>query len=168
MELIHYAAEPVVFNRGRLYEQGEPRAFMKPRGFWVSVTGDDDWPSWCHDEGFALGQLAVPHAVELAAGNDVLHLRTPGDIDWFHAAYSVETEDARLMRGWNLFHEYVRGSWPVDWHRVAGEYDGLIIAPYQYSRRFGPGWYYGWDCASGCVWNLDAIESVGPVGVMPL
>lgn len=19
-------------------------------------------------------------------------------------------------------------------------------------------WYYGWDCASGCIWDKDAIE----------
>lgn len=43
----------------------------------------------------------------------------------------------------------------IDWKAVAKEYDGIEIDPYQYERRFSEGflWYYGWDCASGCVWR---------------
>jgi hypothetical protein len=22
-------------------------------------------------------------------------------------------------------------------------------------------WYYSWDCASACIWNLSAVEPVG-------
>jgi hypothetical protein len=30
-------------------------------------------------------------------------------------------------------------------------------------------WYYGWDCASGCVWNLEVIaDVVVDVAAMPL
>ena len=46
----------------------------------------------------------------------------------------------------------------IDWPKVAERYDGIIIAPYQWSRRLdGPMWYYGWDCASGCVWRARAV-----------
>ena len=24
-------------------------------------------------------------------------------------------------------------------------------------------WYYGWDCASGCVWDASAVQSVEPL-----
>ena len=41
--------------------------------------------------------------------------------------------------------------------------DGIIIAPYQWYCRMTVDWYYTWDCASGCIWNLDAIESVNAV-----
>ncbi|QBI98814.1 hypothetical protein SEA_BOBBY_184 [Mycobacterium phage Bobby] len=48
----------------------------------------------------------------------------------------------------------------IDWGKVAADYGGIIIAPYQWSRRMDPHWYYTWDCASGCIWNLEAIESL--------
>ena len=48
----------------------------------------------------------------------------------------------------------------MDWGYLATQYQGLIIAPYLWDLRlFGPAWYYGWDCASGCIWDLTAVES---------
>jgi len=38
---------------------------------------------------------------------------------------------------------------------VSKEYDGIEIAPYQWDARLSLIWYYGWDVASGCIWNLD-------------
>ena len=49
----------------------------------------------------------------------------------------------------------------LDFLKVMDEYDGIIIAPYQYSCRLmnsSTAWYYGWDCASGCIWNLGCIS----------
>ena len=39
----------------------------------------------------------------------------------------------------------------------------MFITPYQWELRFELDWYYGWDVASGCVWNLSVIESMEPV-----
>lgn len=36
-------------------------------------------------------------------------------------------------------------------------------APYRFDRRFSTIWYYGWDCASGVIWNLDAVADIKPV-----
>lgn len=35
-------------------------------------------------------------------------------------------------------------------------------APYQWRRRNERGfsWYYGWDCASGCIWRASAIREI--------
>ena len=48
----------------------------------------------------------------------------------------------------------------IDWHAVAQAYAGIEIAPYCWSLRFEYEflWYYGWDCASGCVWELSAVR----------
>ena len=49
----------------------------------------------------------------------------------------------------------------INWRAVAGDYAGLIITPYQWSRRLEPySWYYGWDCASGCIWDPSAITDI--------
>ena len=53
----------------------------------------------------------------------------------------------------------------IDWAEVASKYDGIIISPYQWSLRLDMEmmWYYGWDCASGCIWNISAIKELKEV-----
>jgi len=52
----------------------------------------------------------------------------------------------------------------INWPAVAEKYDGIIIAPYIWQRRLSDNpdhfWYYGWDCASGCIWNTEVIEEI--------
>lgn len=156
-DLMHYTSRPLEFDPARQYIQKDLRTFGKPVGFWVSVSGEDDWPSWCRGEEFGLNCLQFAQQVTLAAAANVLWISSGDDIDAFHEKWSIETEFERRYG--------THGSWPIDWHKVALRYDGLIIAPYQYSRRFSPDWYYGWDCASGCIWNLAAIASVESVEV---
>ena len=57
--------------------------------------------------------------------------------------------------------DWVRG---IDWDRVLSEYDGIEIAPHQEDLRVDPKfrWYWAWDSAGGCIWNLGAIASFGP------
>jgi hypothetical protein len=50
-----------------------------------------------------------------------------------------------------------------NWERVARDYDGVIISPYQFNRRMTLMWYYPWDCASGCIWRpTRVVQQVGP------
>lgn len=142
---MHYAAEPVEFDRTVRYEQGVRH---KPVGLWVSVAGDDDWPEFCEQNGFDTECLAHPHTVTLTAGANILRIESPDELVGFHHAYA-QPDDSRSKFA------------DIDWRKVATDYDGIIIAPYQWSMRLGgPFWYYGWDCASGCIWNLDAIGTV--------
>ena len=132
-----------MLDRTRAYTQSFPQGYGKPNGFWVSVAGEEDWPTWCRDEDFEISRLAVEYAVTLADGANVLRIENHYDIDEFYEQYAVETERER---------RYGIGpgkSWPIDWRAVTEHYDGIIIAPYQLARRYSMGWYYGWDCASG-------------------
>ena len=47
----------------------------------------------------------------------------------------------------------------IDWPRVAKDYAGIEICPYLDSRR-DIMWYYGWDVASGCVWDPSGIKEL--------
>ncbi len=153
LDLRHYAESPVALDRTRKYMQADPVVPDKPRGFWVSIAGEDDWPTFCRSEKFGLDRLVAEHTVVLAADAAVLHLQTAGELEAFHAEYSVAQTAA-----FPLTAERYR---PIDWHAVARAYEGIIIAPYQWSMRLdGPFWYYGWDVASGCIWDLGAIDSV--------
>jgi hypothetical protein len=58
----------------------------------------------------------------------------------------------------------------IDWMRVAEKHEGILIAPYLGERLTEPNefleshkeewwrWYYSWDCASGCIWNPNAVS----------
>lgn len=164
MILHHYHDQPVILDRSWVYDQSEKTwRGGKPNGLWVSVVGEDDWASWCRGEEFALGDLAVTHEVVLDPAANILHLKSPEEIDRFHREYAGEVpewyrRDDRRQDRFMFGQEYVDLQRPIEWNRVADEYQGLIIAPYQWERRLGgPFWYYGFDCASGCIWDLSAI-----------
>lgn len=152
LHLRHYSYKPLGEIGDR--EQGDPRTYGKPRGLWLSVEGGGDgWREWCEAESFAGGWRHI-YDVELAEGANVLHLRGPGDLDRFHHEWAVE--DGVLVK-W--------GRRCIDWRTVAEKYDGIIIAPYVWERRLDgevSEWYYGWDCASACIWRARAIAAVTP------
>lgn len=155
--LMHYQAKPVTFDPNRQYEQivkGRGQ-YTKPQGFWVSVEGQYDWPTWCRDEEVLTESLTTAHEVCLTDAANVLLITSADEIDQFHGEFAAASEFDRK-------YGYGPECWGIDWTSVAERYDGILITPYLWSRRFNGncGWYYGWDCASGCIWNLSAIESV--------
>jgi hypothetical protein len=145
VRLIHYSKAPLTFNREHRYNGA---GYAKPEGFWVSVEGKDDWKSWCESESW--GDLSHPNFVTLARGAKVLRIKTLDQFETFEATY-LETADCQRE---------ARPSWAAV---KANGYAGIIIAPYQWERRLDRLWYYGWDCASGVIWDLSAIESVVPM-----
>lgn len=148
LRLKHYSDAPVEFRREPVIQDGF--RFDKPRGFWVSVEGEDDWKTWCEAEEFGLGRLAVEHDVTLTVDANVLLIDSLDALREFADKWKVERGDYRDGIQWAVLEHF---------------YDGIIIAPYQWGARLDPdtSFYYGWDCASGCIWNSDAIESITPV-----
>lgn len=152
-ELEHYSAEPVVAveSREQGCETGKNWHWRgKPNGFWVSVKGEDDWPDWCNAESFGLDRLGICHRVEIAPSANVLHV---SGVEAFNAF------DARYGRDEKLYPDATYSKRLIDWAAVARDYDGIIIAPYVWEHRFED-WYYGWDCASGVIWNAEAVAAI--------
>jgi hypothetical protein len=118
----------------------------KPRGLWYGVG--DSWLRWCESE-----QLDWIHhytyALTLAPGANILRLKSLADLTRFQNKYGFHHpgmfEDEKYT--------------DIDWPRVAKDYDGIEIAPYIWRARFTMLWYYGWDVASGCIWNARAVKS---------
>lgn len=152
MTLVHYTSEPLEFDPSRTYEQYAPRTYGKPVGFWVSVVGEDDWATFVTGN-MNSDRLTHTQRVTLSTEANVLRINSAYELDVFAKHNAVETDyERRYAKSYK--------AWPIDWRAVAEKYDGIIIAPYQWSRRMTCDWYYGWDCASGCIWNLGAIASV--------
>lgn len=148
--LVHYSHAPVQLDD----RQPEQSLGMKPSGLWVSVgTG---WLDWCRDEQFRTDQPWFAQEVTVSVAANILTLASPGDLDAFTHSYGQ-----RIAQKFDSHY--------IDWVRVAAEYDGILISPYQWSRRNAPHtfWYYGWDCASGCIWNMS-VASLDEAAETPL
>lgn len=128
---IHMSQNPFVLQK-RNYVQAP---CMKPQGFWYGIG--QTWHEWVRSE--------MPHWM--------------GEFN-----YEVDLGDSSILiidscAGLDKFtKKYGRGEFFIDWKLVSEKYDGIEIDPYQWSRRHELMWYYGWDVASGCLWNLRQVS----------
>lgn len=145
MRLLHYSQTPLIAVRSTAQL---PSAQHKPRGLWVSIEGENDWRSWCEGESFNLSGLDHTAEIRLRGDARILHIAGASALDAFTAEYG-DSHEKQWRRA-------------ILWRNVAERYHGIIIAPYIWSRRLaeGCGWYYGWDCASGCIWDAASVEHV--------
>lgn len=163
--LVHYS-DALVLTVRDTPQRPELEAYGKPRGLWVSADDHaDNWRDWCLSEGFGLSRLTHVHDVELvpgALGGSVLHLDGAGGLDRF------TREFARSNPRYSALGLADRGHF-IDWPAVAARWDGIVIAPYVWERRLheGTGFYYTWDCASGCLWRARAVASITLREVVP-
>lgn len=127
----------------------------KPSGLWISPPGDDSWESWCRSD-YPDGLAQLKYEVELARDANVLRVSGYQELEDFNAA-------------WGAMKQFTSSSnfriATIRWKELAEVYDGVIIAPYSWLHRLAQHtrWYYGWDCASGCIWRGRAIARIEPV-----
>lgn len=143
MILEKYSAAPIEFDNSITYKQ---YVAHKPKGFWVSVKGEDDWPSWCYAADWGIPHLTYQHRVTLAPDANILLIDTLEKLTVFNREFS----------DFDGFFGYDEVRWP----EVAKLYAGIIIAPHFWTSRMRMMWYSGWDCTSGCIWDLSAIAEV--------
>jgi hypothetical protein len=152
MRLLHYSSDPLRAVRS-CEQSGEKYIWhcgAKPVGLWVSVEGKDDWYSWCKSEDFGDIENKIVTEIILEPNNNVLIIDNGASFNKFHDKYGVEGT-----------RPFLRAS--VNWPAVAADYQGVIIAPYRWEHRFdstASGWYYSWDCASGCIWDAAAVSGL--------
>lgn len=136
---IHMSKKPFELER-RTFNQ---RVTIKPSGFWYGFGSE--WIDWCRSE---MPNWVGKYIYSVDIGNtNVLQIKTHMELMQFSREYS---------RG--LMPQIYEEGESIDWKMVAGKYDGIEINPYINEARYQYLWYYGWDVASGCVWNLSNVK----------
>jgi hypothetical protein len=115
MNLSHYSTKRIVKIR-----DGEPQvpvhsSYEKPRGFWVSVDGENDWKEWCEGKDFGDIDKCLRYRINLHPDANILRISQDMNLVAFDRKYGVVND---------------YGDTAIDWPRIATEYDGIIIAPY--------------------------------------
>lgn len=151
MRFIHYSEKEFELEP-RDYDQSTMKWNAKPAGFWFSVEGPYDWKWWCESEDFRVECLQISYEVKLKETSKIVFLNSESDIYSFTQKYRLQEK----VRPW--------GSYPdtsqLNWKQIKEKYQGIIIPKYFWECRMSMSscWYYGWDCSSGCIWDLSCIE----------
>lgn len=151
MRLLHHGDKPLDLDR--TYTYGQRHNLFKPHGLWVSVEGDDSWENWA-TQNTGWWDVHYTHDTEITLTDtaNIRYIHTGEDLDAFFHDYNTPIPGMPDTD----HHTWSRS---ISWERVANDYDGVIITPYLSHKRLDHLWYSGWDCASGCIWNLDAIAT---------
>lgn len=116
----------------------------KPDGFWYGFG--DEWIDWTETAGPERKGKYV-YEIEIN-GSNILQIKDYSEI----AEFTKEYESGKQIIPGKIF--------SIDWSRVELKYDGIEINPYVDQARIDDKflWYYGWDVASGCIWNLEKVN----------
>ena len=138
---IHMSKKPFELEQ-RTFTQ---KISMKPNGFWYGFGSE--WIDWCRSE---MTDWVGKYIYSVDVGNsNILQIKTHMELMMFNREYQSNLSDAGYIR---------EEGESIDWKKVASKYDGIEINPYQFEARYQYLWYYGWDVASGCIWNLKSVK----------
>jgi len=121
---------------------------------------------------FRLETLRYRHPVTLLDASRILFLRNAKDIDRFTREFgrnlssrirflqsAEEIDKFTPQSGIDLSGEIQKQfSNYIMWGEVAEKHSGIIVNPYSRARSRAYLWYYGWNCAGGCVWDTSVIR----------
>jgi len=138
----------------------------KPKGIWYGIA--DSWIDWCISENFGgIHQYIYEVIVDETR---ILKIDNIPDFEKFEDAHNDIPEWRKQLReaeGLPTFDFHLppmlsrtRYFDSMNYGKVAETFGGIEITPYQWDKRLESMWYYGWDCASGCIWNPNAIKDL--------
>lgn len=138
---IHLSKYPIYKLEKRQYIQKHDD---KPDGFWYGFG--DKWIDWAETTGPEyMGEYVYEVDIN---GSNILQIKNHSEIIEFTREYGSSEQ---IVPGVIFF---------IDWSRIELKYDGIEINPYIGQARTNEKtlWYYTWDIASGCIWNLDKVK----------
>ena len=119
-----------------------PHPMVKPQGLWYGCG--DAWVEWVRSESPEWLE-ASNYLYEVKTDGKVLKISNDEEFEELEAEFGIQSPFGRL----------------IDWELIQKEgYGGIEICPYNMQRRMKSDWYYGWDVASGCIWDSSSIQDV--------
>lgn len=143
--------------------------------FWYGFN--DSWLEWCRGE--SMHDWFQPYVYEILVDESkILRISNEQEFEAFEDEYHGVPEyleamydkehNGRKYRSIDAPSPYFRSgryfTSYIDYGRVAEKYGGVEIVPYLWSKRLESIWYYGWDCASGVIWDKGAVTEVRLIG----
>jgi hypothetical protein len=160
MKLVHYSTRPIHEVYSNIPVVGRARRHDKPVGFWVSDDDcEDNWFNWCQGENWGLDRLKFCCEV-ICDQSKLLILKSKSELSAFSHKYKTQPfyPDLSLIG--------------INWTKVGESYAGIVITPYIWECRNSVNsvfhWYWGWDCASGCIWDASIISEIRQIPVRTL
>lgn len=135
-------------SKDRMYKLEErqyiQKHYDKPDGFWYGFG--DEWIDWTEIAGPGYKGEYV-YEIDIN-GSNILQIKDHSELIEFTEEYKSNRQI------------YPKIIFSIDWPRIELKYDGIEINPYigQSRHNIKTIWYYGWDVASGCIWNLDKVN----------
>lgn len=118
------------------FDNNSTECFYKPHGLWYGI--ETSWIDWCLGNqpdwiGKYIWELQVDE-------KNIIRIDSISDFEKFEEEFTIKNDRINL-------------NMPL----LSSNYHGLEISQYFSSKRLSSFWYYGWDCASGCIWNTASI-----------
>lgn len=132
----------------------------KPNGLWYECQdgSSTSWKEFC-EFGLTGGASRYDSSYNVALNDyNILFIPDEHHFEKFYKMYSVNPPyDPDGSKGFDKL---------IDWPLVADHYAGIEICPYLSNKRHDDDsfWYYGWDVASGCVWDPAGIKELVKAG----
>ncbi len=122
------------------------RIGFKPTGLWYGFG-----TSWIDFIRAEMPERETEHVFKIDIyDDDIIDVDKEGMFLWFSKRYKDPEKEGRF------------GNHKIDWPEVTKKYKGIEFPIYFDKYRGDPEhqWYYPWDIASGCIWDLSAIKKV--------
>ena len=114
---------------------------QKPEGLWYGCGSS--WIDFVRTEMNGMIEESG-YLYEIVPSSAVLKIRDDDEFQQFELDFASPKLDMMEQK-------------TIDWPMVAATYAGIEICPYNPRRRMKSMWYYGWDVASGCIWDSSGI-----------
>lgn len=187
IKLYHYSSKPLkkILKRNYLEKFWFIQECNKPQGFWLSVEDTADpteqnWGSFCNNKVMQY-RIKYKYEISIHPNANILviesapalkeFVRMYGFHKIFHESHAIE-EAKKMKKELQIQRNKAFSNFPafqslreelddieIDWWTLYKNYHGIQIAPYQNALRYKWLWYYGWDVASACIWDLGVINS---------
>lgn len=162
--------------------------YNKPHGLWVTFEYEDDYKwsgdgigSWyhiCMSNADMRTRVRYKYKVNVKKDAKLIIITNEKELDDFsdavgfwkryvpnHPLEKLKQEENKIKEAIKPLTDMIprpkeRDTRIIDWIYVYGLYDGIVINPWLESKKNIYNWYSGWECASGCIWNLKVIDKL--------